>query len=116
MRALAFVVLLSIGCRGAEGARAVKPAGETIERGPAREVPPAYPGSGVRAQPLAERLGAAIHGLPARRHAACCQEEGASTITGECVRALSAALADGSVVVRGEELDACVAASATAFA
>ena len=74
-------------------------------------VQPVYPLTDLPANPLAQRLCDALHTGPSARRAQCC---GWSTpgysVTGECVRTLSAALASKAVTLAPDEVDRCVAA------
>jgi hypothetical protein len=76
------------------------------------EARPVYPTEGVKPDPLAERLCAALHTLPAKRRAECCQRTppAEDRLAAECVRMLSAALGDGAVKLAPAGVDRCVAA------
>ncbi len=72
------------------------------------EVRSVYSTRAVEPAPLAQRLCAALHEVPARRRAECCGG-GAPLllVAGECVRTLSVALASGAVKLEPAAVEAC---------
>jgi hypothetical protein len=79
-------------------------------------VRPVYPVEGVQPDPRAEKLCAALQGLPEDRRAACCASSPGVTLAGECARMLSAALAARAVTLDAAAVDACAAARAGSLA
>jgi hypothetical protein len=80
------------------------------------EVRPVYPTRAVTPAPLAERLCAALHQVPAKRRAECCGGSPLLLVEGECVRTLSAALSSKAVTLEPSAVDACAQAMEQAHA
>jgi len=85
-----------------------------VKRG-SEDVEPVYPKTAGPADPLAEKLCAALHDVPNKRRAECCQSTQGFSLTSECVRILSHALRDKSVSLDGAAVDSCVAQSNAAY-
>jgi hypothetical protein len=81
----------------------------TQERG-GDDVEPVYPKKSGPADPLAEKLCAALHDVPIKRRADCCHQGVGFSVASECVRVLSHALRDKSVSLESTAVDACVSA------
>lgn len=60
--------------------------------------------------PLAQKLCGALYDLPVARRAACCGGKPGSTLGGECVKIVSAALRSGGVQLDAAGVDRCVLA------
>jgi hypothetical protein len=122
---LALVTVLALtlvsGCKCGQG-RAVADAGSTVSpeaQAEARaedEVRSVYPTQAGAAAPLAQRLCAALHEVPAQRRAECCGGAPLLLVAGECVRTLSAALASKAVKLEPSAVDACAQAMEQAHA
>lgn len=76
----------------------------------------ASPSGAGPADPLAERLCAALHTLPEERKAQCCTTAPSSTLAQECTRTLSAALRQGALQLDAAAIDRCTADSSSKFA
>ena len=95
---------------------AAEPTSEDLPRDELDGLRPVYPDD-VAPDPRAEALCAALHDVPAKRRAACCDFAGPGYLgTSECVRTLSAALGDGAVVLDQGAADACVNAMHARYA
>jgi hypothetical protein len=113
---LATVLVLALvsGCRCGQG-RAAPDAGtpSPVEAREARaedEVHSVYSTQPAQPAPLAQRLCAALHEVPARRRAECCGGAPMLLVEGECVRTLSAALASKAVKLEPSAVEACAQA------
>lgn len=80
------------------------------------EVRSVYPTQAGASAPLAQRLCAALHEVPAQRRAACCGGSPMLLVAGECVRTLSAALASKAVKLEPAAVEACAQAMEKAHA
>ncbi len=87
-------------------------AGEGVEDDDVRDV---YSVDAGPPDPLAGRLCAALHELPERRRAACCDAAPALVLTSECARTLTAALSLRAVTLAAADVDACEEAMRKAF-
>lgn len=90
---------------------------ERPELGAAAEdnpVSPVYPAEVGEVPALVERLCEVLHGLPKRRRAECCQRQPGVIVTGECVRNLAGALADGAVMLSEQDVSVCETAMTSA--
>lgn len=83
---------------------------------PERAVPePVYPRTSAPPEPLAARLCDALHTLPAKRKAECCNGEPGTTLVDECVRTLSYALQSKAITLDPADVDRCAEASTKAY-
>lgn len=85
-----------------------------VKRG-SEDVEPVYSKTAGPPEPLAEKLCGALHDLPNKRRAECCQSTPGFSLTSECVRILSHALRDKSVSLDAAAVDSCVAQSNAAY-
>jgi hypothetical protein len=69
-------------------------------------VRPVYPLE-VKPSTVAQKLCDALHAIPVTRRAECCKASPGVVLTSECVRNLSAALAQRAVVIDAKDIDAC---------
>ena len=76
---------------------------------------PVYPRTNDPPDPLAQRLCDAIHTLPARRKADCCNGEPSVTMVDECARTLSYALRSKAVTLDPADVDRCADAASKAL-
>lgn len=83
---------------------------------PQESVKPVYPTQVKEVPSHVARLCDALHGLPRRRRAECCEAKPGAVLTAECVRNLAGALVDGAVLLEEEDVKACEAAMAAAHA
>ncbi len=83
------------------------PAGMEIDPEPA--VKPVFP-AGVTPHPVASKLCEALHEIPNRRRAECCERKAPVSVSKRCVDIVSTALADGAIVVSLPDVEACLAA------
>lgn len=74
------------------------------------EVRPVYAPWQGEPDPAARRLCAALHELPARAKAACCEGASVSNVAGVCEGVVTAALRAGAVALDDASLDRCVGA------
>jgi hypothetical protein len=79
------------------------------------EVEPVYPKIAGPPDPLAEKLCSALHDVPNKRRAECCQSTPGFSLTRECVRILSHALSDKSISLDAAAVDACATQSTAAY-
>lgn len=115
IRYVSLAVMLAAGCKNEREKKPVtfEPV-DTTKSGPGEtlydtNVKPVYP-SDAKADPLAERLCAALHTVPVTRRAECCNSKPAVVLTSECVRNLSGALALKAVRLDEAKVAACEAA------
>ncbi|MFO0758582.1 MAG: hypothetical protein U0359_18965 [Byssovorax sp.] len=97
---------------GSASSSATGPAASASAGSSKEEIEPVYPLTRDPPHPLAEKLCAALHDLPAKRKAECCKTTPGVTFSGECVRTLSYALGHKAVTVSEAEVDQCAAAMA----
>jgi hypothetical protein len=74
------------------------------------EVRPVYPLLKGEPEPAARKLCAALHEVPARAKAACCQGTSGSSLASLCEGVVTAALRAGAVTIEAEAIDRCAAA------
>ena len=96
----------------ASAARAPAPATEPTDSPGSDEIHPVYPIDAGPPDPLAQRFCDAIYALPARRAGECCGTASSvgEAFAGQCVRALTYAMATHAVRLAPAGVDACVAA------
>ncbi len=70
-----------------------------------------YPDN-VAPNPLAVTLCNALHALPARRKAECCETKAGLNLTDQCVKMLSAGVADGALTLDKPGVATCIAEAA----
>jgi hypothetical protein len=80
------------------------------ESGGGDDVRPVYPNTNDKPDPLAIRLCAALHDVPATRRADCCSHAKGLSLAAECARTLSAAKRDNAVTLETAAVDTCVSA------
>lgn len=119
---LAFLILFSSACGrcdsekptpiapSASNSAASAPIASVIPERGSDGIEPVYPKIAGPPEPLAEKLCAALHDVPAKRRADCCSTTPGFSSANECVRTLSHALRDKSVSLDAAAVDACVAA------
>lgn len=75
------------------------------------DVEPVYPvETSAPAVPLAEKLCDGLSTAPEKKRSTCCKTTPAVVITGECTRALSAAIRHNAIALDAKAVDACLAA------
>lgn len=116
---------LAVACSRREPAAAAPDAGAPAQAGsgperatdPGGDVGPLYPiEPDAPADPLAQKLCAALHELPERRRAACCKASPGAVVVAACTRALSAALRHEAATLASADVDRCAAALDEALA
>lgn len=114
--ALALLTSSVVACGSCEERRlepadaGVDPMAATEAPGPRKqdEVRPVYPPLQGEPDPLAKRLCDGLQTIGFERKAACCKGSVPGNVAGECVRALTAAIRDGSVTVSPEKAERCI--------
>jgi hypothetical protein len=94
----------------------VTPTGQPNLQLPAQaEVRPVYPSvlTGPP-EPLAQKLCAAVHEVPAQQRAACCKEPPGTVLTADCVRVFTYALRSKAVVLDESAVQQCTTAMSEA--
>ncbi len=86
------------------------PDAAATEREVDHDVKPVYPALAGPPSPLAVKLCGALHGRVEAQRAKCCGRPPAAGVEPECVRTLSVALTDRTVVVEGAAIDRCAEA------
>ena len=116
MRATAVLALVTAAATGAgcQGREAPAPAAPVDAAEPLDLIHPPYPERDGPDDPLALRVCAALHGLPAARRRACCPATATAPAdadrSAECAHRLSAAVRRGALRIEGPLVDGCTAA------